>query len=55
LDWFAEEGYDLKSPNKETGFKGLKDGDVWCVDANWWKFSLEFGNPNPIYLDRTHS
>ena len=54
LEWLKEVGNDLITPHPEFGFPGLKDGDSWCVCANWYARSLEEGKACPIYLKKTH-
>ena len=54
LDWCKEAGNDLITPHPEFGFKGLKDGDCWCVCASWYLKALKAGKSCPIYLKKTN-
>ena len=54
LEWAKKAGNDLVTPNLESGFPGLKDGDCWCVCAASYARSLEVGKACPIYLRKTH-
>ena len=54
LKWCKEAGNDLITPHPEFGFRGLKDGDKWCVCASWYARALEAGKCCPIYLKATH-
>ena len=54
LEWCKEAGNDLITPHPEFGFPGLKDGDRWCVCANWFAKAVEAGKACPIYLKKTN-
>jgi len=54
LKWCKEAGNDLITPHPEFGFPGLKDGDKWCVCADWVGRAIEAGKECSIYLKRTH-
>ena len=54
LKWCKEAGNDLITPHPEFGFPGLKDGDKWCVCADWVGRAIEAGKGCSIYLKRTH-
>ena len=36
LDFTAQQGNDLTTPNEAFGFPGLKPGDRWCLCAARW-------------------
>ena len=54
LEWLRESGNDLITPNPNFGFPGLKDGDNWCVCAEWYARAIEAEKGCPIYLKKTH-
>jgi len=54
LKWCKEAGNDLITPHPEFGFPGLKEGDKWCVCADWVGRAIEAGKGCSIYLKRTH-
>lgn len=54
LEFSAEQGNDLSTPNPMYGFPGLTPGDRWCVCATRWKDALEAGVPARIVLESTH-
>ncbi|KAI8839374.1 hypothetical protein BJ741DRAFT_706827 [Chytriomyces cf. hyalinus JEL632] len=54
LDHQKELDNDLKTPRKEFGFPGLKDGDRWCVCARRWKQSIDDGVVAKVILQSTH-
>ena len=54
LEFSKERGNDLSTPRPEYQFKGLKDGDRWCLCAARWKEAYDFGFAPRIYLRKTH-
>ena len=54
LEWCKEAGNDLITPHPEFGFPGLKEGDNWCVCADWVAKAMEAGKGCSIYLKKTH-
>ena len=54
LEWCKDAGNDLITPHPEFGFPGLKDGDSWCVCADWVSRAIEAGKGCSIYLKKTH-
>ena len=47
-------GNDLSTPMHEFGFKGLKDGDSWCLCASRWLQAYENDSAPRVHLTRTH-
>ena len=54
LTFSASRGNDLSTPMEDFGFPGLKDGDNWCVCANWFARAVEAGKECKIYLKKTN-
>ena len=54
LNWCKEAGNDLITPRPEFGFQGLKDGDCWCVCADWYSKAIDADKGCSIFLKRTH-
>ena len=54
LLWSKKVGNDLITPRPEFGFPGLKDGDKWCLCANWYLRALEDNVACSIYLKKTN-
>jgi uncharacterized protein (DUF2237 family) len=52
--WLKSDGNDLVTPHPEFGFRGLQDGDCWCVCAASFARALEAGVACRVYLARTH-
>ncbi len=48
-------GNDLSTPNPDFGFKGLKEGDSWCLCAARWLQAYEKNMAPKVYLTKTHS
>ena len=55
LTFSKEKGNDLITPIPEYSFKGLKNGDKWCLCADRWLEALSFGNAPKILLEATHA
>jgi hypothetical protein len=47
-------GNDLTTPVPEYGFKGLKDGDKWCLCALRWKEALINNIAPKVVLESTN-
>lgn len=54
LEHLASRGNDLITPAPEHGFRGLRDGDCWCVCAASWLAAARAGHGCPVILERTH-
>lgn len=54
LEFSAQVGNDLSTPNDMYAFPGIKPGDRWCLCAQRWKQALEAGKAPPIVLEATH-
>jgi uncharacterized protein (DUF2237 family) len=54
LEYSRFAGNDLSSPQLESGFPGLKEGDRWCLCASRWLQAHEKGMAPKIFLKNTH-
>ncbi len=54
LEYSRFKGNDLSTPMPEHGFKGLKQGDSWCLCAPRWLEAHEEGMAPKVFLRRTH-
>jgi hypothetical protein len=54
LEFSAEAGNDLSTPNPFYGFDGLQSGDRWCLCVERWKEALEAGMAPQVVLAATH-
>jgi hypothetical protein len=54
LEYSKARGNDLMTPRPEYGFKGLKDGDRWCLCAARWQEALKANVAPPVVLESTH-
>jgi uncharacterized protein len=54
LKFSANIGNDLSTPVPAFGFKGLKQGDRWCLCASRWQQAFEAGNAPKVVLTATH-
>ena len=54
LDYSFLQGNDLITPRPEYRFKGIKDGDRWCLCALRWKQAYEAGVAPQAILESTH-
>jgi uncharacterized protein (DUF2237 family) len=54
LEYSRFAGNDLSSPQLESGFPGLKEGDRWCLCASRWLQAHEKGMAPKIFLNNTH-
>jgi len=43
------------TPAPEVGFRGLKEGDTWCVCAASWRQAFKAGVACPVVLESTHA
>lgn len=54
LEFSKNQGNDLITPRPELNFKGLKEGDSWCLCAGRWYDAYKKGKACKVKLDRTH-
>ena len=54
LEFSRFRGNDLSTPMPEYGFKGLKQGDSWCLCAARWLEAYENDMAPRIHLTKTH-
>lgn len=54
LEVLMEQGNDLVTPAPQYGFRGLREGDSWCVCAGSWYAAYKEGRACPIDLESTH-
>jgi len=54
LDYSSSCGNNLKTPNPQYSFPGLKAGDKWCLCVSRWKEAMIAGVAPPIILESTH-
>ncbi len=54
LEFSKSRGNDLTKDYPEYNFKGLKDGDRWCLCASRWVEAYEVGLAPPVILESTH-
>ena len=54
LDYTKNQGNDLSSRNDEYNFRGLKEGDNWCLCALRWKEAMNAGVAPPLNLNATN-
>ena len=54
LAFSARRGNDLSTPRPEYRFRGLQDGDRWCLCALRWREAFEAGMAPPVVLECTH-
>jgi len=54
LEYSRFKGNDLTTPVLDSGFKGLRAGDRWCLCAVRWLQALEDDMAPRVYLKRTH-
>ena len=47
-------GNDLSTPIPEYNFKGLREGDRWCLCASRWQEAFEAGNAPKVILRSTN-
>ena len=54
LEFSKSRGNDLTRDYPEYNFKGLKDGDRWCLCASRWVEAYEGGLAPKVILESTH-
>lgn len=54
LNFSKAAGNDLSTSRPEFGFKGLSDGDSWCLCASRWQEAFEAGRAPLVRLRATH-
>ena len=54
LAFSRSRGNDLSTPRPEYRFKGLIDGDRWCLCAARWLEAYQAGMAPPVVLESTH-
>ena len=54
LAFSSSRGNDLSTPRPEYRFKGLVEGDRWCLCAARWLEAYEAGMAPPVVLESTH-
>ena len=54
LEFSKSRGNDLTRDYPEYNFKGLKDGDRWCLCATRWGEAYEVGLAPKVILESTH-
>ena len=54
LEFSRFRGNDLSTPIPEYDFKGLQEGDSWCLCAARWLEAYENGMAPRVHLMRTH-
>jgi uncharacterized protein (DUF2237 family) len=54
LAFSRSRGNDLSTPRPEFRFRGLKDGDRWCLCAARWLEAFHAGVAPPVVLEATH-
>lgn len=55
LDYCAEIGNELRTPQPEFGFPGLDAGDFWCLCLSRWIQAYQKGVAPQIKLEATHA
>jgi uncharacterized protein (DUF2237 family) len=55
LECLREHGNDLVTPAPQYGFRGLQEGDRWCVCAASWYAAYQEGRACPVDLEATHA
>ena len=54
LEYSRFKGNDLSTPMPEFGFKGLREGDRWCLCAARWLQAYQDKMAPRVYLVSTH-
>ena len=54
LEFSARRGNDLITPRTEYGFKGLKNGDHWCLCAMRWEEARQAGCAPRVKITSTN-
>lgn len=55
LEFSSSQGNDLSTPNPAFGFKGLVEGDQWCLCAARWREAFDAGKAPKLVLEATHA
>ena len=55
MEFSAEQGNDLSTPNPMYGFPGLKPGDRWCLCVTRWKDAFDAGMAPPVVLEASQA
>ena len=54
LEFSKSVGNDLSTPRPEFDFRGLVQGDFWCLCASRWQQALESGKAPKVKLSSTN-
>jgi len=54
LQFSLNRGNDLSTPRPEFDFRGLHDGDRWCLCAERWLEAYAAGCAPKVFLNATH-
>lgn len=54
LQFSLNRGNDLSTPRPEFDFRGLQEGDRWCLCAERWLEAHEAGCAPKVFLNATH-
>jgi len=54
LEFSRQRGNDLSTPRPELRFRGLKEGDRWCLHALRFVEALSAGMTPQVVLESTH-
>ena len=54
LQFSLNRGNDLSTPRPEFDFRGLQEGDRWCLCAERWLEAHEAGYAPKVFLNATH-
>ena len=54
LEFSKSKGNDLSTPRPEYGFKGLKNGDQWCLCAMRWEEARQAGCAPRVKITSTN-
>jgi len=54
LNYSKSRGNDLSTPRPEYRFRGLREGDRWCLCALRWREALSEGIAPQVVLESTH-
>ena len=54
LQFSKSKGNDLTTPNPYYSFKGLKDGDKWCLCVSRWLEAYRAGFAPNLHLEATN-
>ena len=54
LSFSKAQGNDLTTPRPEYNFKGLTEGDSWCLCASRWQEAFEAGKAPKVILKSTN-